>query len=754
MKRRWPRRLLPGCYVLSSFVLLTAASVAAPAVASSPRIVRCPIKVESPLLVKTELTDPVGLAIKMRDGPDALSRYVRTQLAPETQLLLNNLRDGTAPPELQDTLVADLNRLLRGPSLFSQERFAGVPLLDELQSLMASSPQGEELVLLNRLLLEAAYPREIAKDLSRPVPKGLTIRSVRVTGRQGVGPVEDELKKLMVGKTYTPDLHRQAVQKVDEALTDEVNQAFEKQAGIAGAARAGGAALFISQCVEIDNDSKSVDVIVRVLFLRTDLRNLANNILPLPRSLKPSFYNKMPAVLRVFNPLVAFDYDRRTGPVSSLKLSTNLLALRPLLKGEDIPDSNSRLDFSFSGRKALSERFYQTTSDLKLSKERPGKLLEHLDFVGGFGADDQPLNDMRETNNGLHLSGQVKLRPRRGLLNSVYLQGSYDRTNNKVFSQTGRQIIGERDNTGAFRGIIDGRVWDGFTRLGIWFESTEASKTSISYKRLAGLAGFQKEFGSGTQTLGVEGVIGAGRAWGSVPLYSRFFGGNNSGNFLYEAPDASAMTEFPVGPLLRSYGKTRAALPSQSLSSLGGTSYWHANLNLAIPVRSWSRRLIPDEEVDTLDPNTGMSKVIKLNEMLENFTIKTATNTLTDTLMDDIIVELMKKDPNLTESEAEARALKIAAPRAAQLVEREIAPTMRFISRHANLYAVKPMLMLDAAYLRGSTGERRQRFAAGGGIQLVMVIARAEIGYMRSLPSIAGEAKGNFVFRLTFQNIF
>lgn len=753
MKSPWPRRPLFGVCVLSCFALLTATSVAAQAGETSARIVRCPIKVESPLLVSTELTDTVSLAIKMRDGQDALSLHIRTQLASETQLLLNNARNGNLPPGLQEALLADLNRLLRGPSLFSQERFAGVTLSDELQSLMSSNPRGEELVLLNRLLLEAAYPREIAKDLNRPVPKGLTIRSVKVTGRRGVGPVGDEIEKLLVGKIYTTDLHRQAVQKVDEALTNEVNQSFEKEAGIEGGAHAGGAFLFISQCVEIDNASKSVDVIVRVLFLRTDLRNLANNILPLPRSLKPSFYDKMPAVLRVFNPLIDFDYDRKTGPVSSLKISTNLLALKPLLKGEKTPDSDSRLDFSFSGKKALSNRFYQTTTDLNLSKERPGKLLERLDFVGGFRADDQPLSDMRETNNGLHLRGQVKLRPRLGLINSVYLQGGYDRTNNKVFGLTGRQIIGERDNTGAFRGIIDGRVWEGFTRLGIWFESTGASKTSISYKRLAGLAGFQKEFGSGTQTLGVEGVVGAGKAWGLVPLYSRFFGGNNTGNFLYESPDSPTMTEFPVGPLLRSYGKTQATVPSQTLNNSGGTSYWHANLSVAVPVRSWSRRLIPDEEVQIEDPDTGLPKVIRLNEMLENFTIKTATNTLTDTLMDSIIEELMKNDPTLTEDAAAQRALPIAAAQAKKLVDREVAPTMRFISRHANLYAVKPMLMLDAAYLR-ETAERRQRFAAGGGIQLVMIIARAEIGYMRSLPTFRGESKGNFVFRLTFQNIF
>src|SRR5207253_4519939 len=120
MKSRWPRRPLFAFCVLSSFVLLTSAPVAAQAGAKSARIVRCPIKVESPLLVKTELTDPLGLAIKIRDGQDALSRYLRTQMSPETQLLLNNIRDGTLPPDAPDALAADVSRLPTGPPLVPQ----------------------------------------------------------------------------------------------------------------------------------------------------------------------------------------------------------------------------------------------------------------------------------------------------------------------------------------------------------------------------------------------------------------------------------------------------------------------------------------------------------------------------------------------------------------------------------------------------------------------------------------------------------
>jgi hypothetical protein len=439
-------------------------------------------------------------------------------------------------------------------------------------------------------------------------------------------------------------------------------------------------------------------------------------------------------------------YDRRAGPATSLDLSTDLLKLKPLVAGETITNPDTRLDLKFTGEKSLSEQFYQTKTDFKLSKERPGKFVEQMELGGTFRADDQPLDVLRHVNNGLRLGGQIKLRPRMGLLNTVFLAGSYRRSTEKVLEESGRQMIGERENAGSFRGLVDGRAWDGFARAGLWFESAEATRSSVSYRRLAGLVGFQKEFGGGTQTLGVEAVVGGGTSWGEAPLYSRYFGGNNAASFLYDSPDAPTMTAFPVGPLLRSYGKTQTAARSATGAVVGGKSYWHANLNVAFPVPGWSRPLIPNELVDGGIP---------LNKKLEQVSINTARNTIADNLLDGIVEELMKDDPTLTQSDAETRALPLAVAEADKLIEKEIGPIVRYISRRANFFAVKPLVMLDAAQLGGPDGQRRRvRFAAGGGVQLVVVIARAEFGYMKSLPSVTGEPKGNFVFRLAFQNFF
>jgi hypothetical protein len=587
--------------------------------------------------------------------------------------------------------------------------------------------------------------------LNVQLPADLTIRSVKVTGRRGVGPLEEKLGKMFNGKTYTRDLHRQAMVEVEDALANEVNESFEKQLNIVGgASRTRSGALFLrtDPCVELDAANKSVDMIVRVLFLRLDLKDVASNLLTLPRSIEPSFYNKMPAVLRVLNPLLDFDFDRKLGPVASLNVSTNMLEFSKLVKGEELANRDLRFLLNFNGQKSFGKPFYATKTDLVLSKTRPSQTMEQLDFSAFFRADDQPLNEVRDISDEVRIGGQVKLRPGKRLLNTVFLSGNYSGSRHNVYDSGRRRLVDERNNAGTFRGVVDGVVFNGFTRLGVWLEGASVNGSPDNYKRLAGLLGYQKEFGAGTQTLGLEALLGGGRAWGRVPVYASFFGGNDVGNFLYDSPESPTTTDFPTGPYIRSYGKTQAAARSAGGAVAGGRNYWHANLSVAIPVRPWSRRLIPDEVVHFEDQD------IKLNDLLENFTIKTAIGTIGADLLDPIIAELMKKDPSLTEDEAAVLGAPIAEAKAKKIVERDVAPNIRFIARHANLFAVKPLLMFDYARIGGTSGNNLRRYAAGGGVQIVVVLARAEIGYMKTLPRVTGEPTGNVVFRLTFQNLF
>ncbi len=119
-----------------------------------------------PVLRASDIRDPGGLALKLREAHDPLSIYLWSQLLPETQEMLKSY-DATAGRMSEDSqrkLSDALNALMTGHSLFDEQRFSQVKLADETRKLLALNPQGENIIRLNRELLEEAYPAEIVKS--------------------------------------------------------------------------------------------------------------------------------------------------------------------------------------------------------------------------------------------------------------------------------------------------------------------------------------------------------------------------------------------------------------------------------------------------------------------------------------------------------------------------------------------------------------------------------------------------------------
>ena len=123
----------------------------------------------------------VKLVGKLRGGTDQVTKYLRSQFSPATNDLLSLHLDETKPPSpaLLDALVDELNKQLTNPTLYQAERFQQVQLSEETQEMLRprqkargteqkdeeQKAQQAELIRLNRLLLEAAYPHAIAGNL-------------------------------------------------------------------------------------------------------------------------------------------------------------------------------------------------------------------------------------------------------------------------------------------------------------------------------------------------------------------------------------------------------------------------------------------------------------------------------------------------------------------------------------------------------------------------------------------------------------
>jgi hypothetical protein len=186
----------------------------------------------------------------------------------------------------------------------------------------------------------------------------------------------------------------------------------------------------------------------------------------------------------------------------------------------------------------------------------------------------------------------------------------------------------------------------------------------------------------------------------------------------------------------------------------GGASYWHANLNVTLPIPKLSCPLIPAialfNEVPMQNREANPCRIERPPAGIKTLkdSVKGAVVSGESFLVDNLASELVEKgmDADAAEAEAKVQAAKVF---------RSVAPAMRYLAEKANLYAVKPLLMFDVGRV-GDAGlaNQRSRVAIGGGIQVVIAVARFEAGYMRGVRRLPGDPRGNFIARLVFQNLF
>ncbi|HXF11475.1 MAG TPA: MFS transporter [Desulfuromonadaceae bacterium] len=112
-----------------------------------------------------DIMDLPSFASKLRQPTNAMTAFIKTNLSEATLAALADYKGpaSDATP-LVTNLVNDLNRVIGTSSIYDPERFNGVSLRPETRQLLDSNPSGKDLLRLNRLLMDDAYPAEISRD--------------------------------------------------------------------------------------------------------------------------------------------------------------------------------------------------------------------------------------------------------------------------------------------------------------------------------------------------------------------------------------------------------------------------------------------------------------------------------------------------------------------------------------------------------------------------------------------------------------
>ena len=558
---------------------------------------------------------------------------------------------------------------------------------------------------------------------------GHKVRSVKVKARWLPADLDLPLKK---GDDFTPAklaATREAVRQAINAEKDKYANEFVKLERVpmvdVNFVRGCGRKLPAATCQAEGLGTDCVDVEVKLVALSTNPIFMASTLLPLPRSNSFTFLGGVPRLLRMFDPKFGMAADREFGATPQLDISTDLLSLGEVSQGKPAKARPVELLLKAHGGKSVSEPFYTSEVNLSFVLKQPTPLIESLGIEASFTADHEPQLDASYLRNSLRVGGHAAFNVASGFVNRLALNGGYRRASNRLSGINGLQVT---ENSYEGSAVVDGRIFNGFTRAGLWLDGGKPEH-SDGYHRVAGLIGYEKELPIGDQTIGIEALFGAGKASRHAPEYSLFYGGNTLADFIYqEIADPEKLSFLPSGPILRGYGRNQAGFRLPNGSTLGAHSYHHFNLSIAIPIPSLSAPLIPNEVVDDTT-GTTLRDVIEL-----------AVNTGQDALSGTY------EDEGLSSDEADAKAAKVFS---------EIRPGMKYLTDYAKIYSLKPLLMFDEARLsRSDSGDAQYRYSAGGGLQLTIVIAKFQAGYMHAINRFPGEKRGNLVFRLVFTNLF
>jgi tetratricopeptide (TPR) repeat protein len=155
-----------------------------------------------------DFTDFAGLQAKLNGGADPLSAYLKSRLG--------------GVPSSADALADALNKIIDdGRSLYDDPaRFTGVNLEPRLLSFAKQNPSSPNRIRLNRELLEAAYPKQIAKSIGGLYPD----REVLIATADDAGRCYNE---------YTMDaMRRYQLNQLDPG--ENVNQLPDGRVSVSG----------------------------------------------------------------------------------------------------------------------------------------------------------------------------------------------------------------------------------------------------------------------------------------------------------------------------------------------------------------------------------------------------------------------------------------------------------------------------------------------------------------------------------------
>ncbi len=118
----------------------------------------------------SDIKEPAEFVSKLKNASDPVSGFLKENFTETTRKQIDDYNGDSAPSEaLLSDIIKDLNTIIPGASIYTQERFSGVDLPRNLLEKTKKSLSDEDRFRLNRTLIVETYRGELLKggiDLS------------------------------------------------------------------------------------------------------------------------------------------------------------------------------------------------------------------------------------------------------------------------------------------------------------------------------------------------------------------------------------------------------------------------------------------------------------------------------------------------------------------------------------------------------------------------------------------------------------
>jgi len=113
---------------------------------------------------EADIRNVSSVVMKLKQKSDEVSKFLESCLSDTTLKALNEFSDHKLPDNiLRNAIVNDLNNIIDNQEVFDENRFTNIELRPETQKILKQEDNVTDLRILNRLLLEDAYPEELVK---------------------------------------------------------------------------------------------------------------------------------------------------------------------------------------------------------------------------------------------------------------------------------------------------------------------------------------------------------------------------------------------------------------------------------------------------------------------------------------------------------------------------------------------------------------------------------------------------------------